>query len=713
MNEAEMTYKPEVSYWLNQIETASMEEKEWRETDAPDVIEKFKAKKQFNVLNSNTELLNSVLFNNLPKPVVNRRFPKKMTLNKADNELFKYGTEVLQSALNYEMDSQFNKKKKNIKNAIQDYSLVGRGINWINYGADIETEGDNEVITNQTITLKYINWQDFRQSPSRTEDDVWWIGKREWLRKQDVEKLFGKEKADNADLDYMVTDSGYSEIKDVDKKTIPDGQKRAEVWEVWDSKSKKRYVFSSSSEEFLRVDDDPYLLENFFPIAEPLRYVKTTDTTIPYPEYKVYEKTAEDLENVCGRISELTKEMKYRGIYPSKWGDTLKQLAKSSDGTFLPVDMPIDLAMKGGLHSIFMAEPNKEKSEVVMNLYQNKSSLISDIYQITGIADIMRGGSDPRESASSVKLKSKFGSMRIKTRQEDIQTHIQSLTELIAEIICEHYEIDRLKQITSIELPMQADKEEAKFQYATLMQQAQQLKKQPPAKPLILDMPSWEEIVKFLGNEKLRSYAIDIETEYTAFDNEEEEKRSTNEFIIAMTSMMQQSMQFIQAMPESAMLVKQLFMMGMKSYSIGRRVEDTVDMTFDKLMKKLSQPKQPQPNTELIKAQAAKTVADARLLEVQGTLKNEQNKLASQNQNNQLKLQSIVSDNSLSHREKAMDLAISDKIANIKQQAQDLDVNEFQLKIKELFVQMDLKNKELEMKGNTNTNIPGEVQSFD
>jgi len=35
---------------------------------------------------------------------------------------------------------------------------------------------------------------------------------------------------------------------------------------------------------------------------------------------------------------------------------------------------------------------------------------------------------------------------------------------------------------------MQADKEEAKFQYATLMQQAQQLKKQPPAKPLILDI---------------------------------------------------------------------------------------------------------------------------------------------------------------------------------------------------------------------------------
>ncbi len=711
----EMTYEPTVAYWLNQIDNASQEEKTWREEEAPAVLKSYKSEKQFNVLNSNSELLNSVLFNNLPRPVVNRRFPKKMTLNKKDADLAKYATEVLQSALSYEVDNDFTKKKQAIENAIQDYTLPGRGIMWVTYGATfIKNKDGEEEIKNQAINWKYINWQDFRQNPGRTEDDTWWIAKREWLDETEIKKVFGKEIIERCELNYMATSSGYEKITDEhEKEGIPDGVKRAEVWEVWDSKSKKRFFLTSSCEDFLRVNADPYELTSFFPMPEPLRYIKTNDSTVPTPEYNIYKKTATDLEDVCLRISNLTKKIRYRGLYANKWAEKVQALAKADDGTFLGVDIPPDLALKGGLNNVYIAEPIKEKSEVVMNLFANKQQLINDIYQITGIADIMRGGGDHRESASSVKLKSKFGSMRIKTRQEAVQEYIKSLTEITAELICEHYNIAKLKLITSIELPMAKDKTAAEAEFKSLLMQAQALKKEPPAPPPILQLPSWEEVVKFLRNEKLRGYAIDVETEFTAFDNEEEEKRSTNEFIVAMSGMMERGIQMVQQVPETAMLVKQLFMMGMKTYSIGRRVEDTVDATFDKIFQKAMQPKPPTPNVELIKATAAKTTADARMMEVQGGLQNAQAKLVSQNANNEKKLQSIVHNNALSHREKAMDLSIQKEIANIKQQAQNLNEQEFLLKVKELLAQVALKDKELEMQGNTNTNIRGDVPSFE
>ena len=45
---------------------------------------------------------------------------------------------------------------------------------------------------------------------------------------------------------------------------------RAEVWEIWDKYTRKRFFISRGYNEVLAEDDDPYELENFFPCPDSL-----------------------------------------------------------------------------------------------------------------------------------------------------------------------------------------------------------------------------------------------------------------------------------------------------------------------------------------------------------------------------------------------------------------------------------------------------------
>ena len=47
-----------------------------------------------------------------------------------------------------------------------------------------------------------------------------------------------------------------------DKRPVPDDLKKAEVWEIWDKSRRKRIWIVKGYDKPLRVDDDPYGLED-------------------------------------------------------------------------------------------------------------------------------------------------------------------------------------------------------------------------------------------------------------------------------------------------------------------------------------------------------------------------------------------------------------------------------------------------------------------
>ena len=58
--------------------------------------------------------------------------------------------------------------------------------------------------------------------------------------------------------------------------------------------------------------------------------------------------------------------------------------------------------------------------QCIVNLIGLRRQLIDDVYQITGLSDIMRGETDAQETLGAQQLKSQYGSIRVKERQGEM-----------------------------------------------------------------------------------------------------------------------------------------------------------------------------------------------------------------------------------------------------------------------------------------------------
>ncbi len=59
--------------------------------------------------------------------------------------------------------------------------------------------------------------------------------------------------------------------------------------------------------------------------------------------------------------------------------------------------------------------------QVLKGCYEARSQVLNDIYQITGLSDIIRGESNPNETATAQRMKGQWGSLRVRDRQRDLQ----------------------------------------------------------------------------------------------------------------------------------------------------------------------------------------------------------------------------------------------------------------------------------------------------
>ena len=386
-----------------------------------------------------------------------------------------------------------------------------------------------EVVADQIVRERYVYWEDYRQNPARTFDDVWWVAFRHVMSRQDLrDNKF--ERATAIPLNWT-PDTG-------DKRPAPDDLKKAEVWEIWDKSRRKRIWVVKGYDKPLRIDDDPYGLEAFFPLPEPLVAVADTQTLVPRPEYFEYRDQAEDLDEIVGRISRLTRALKRRGVYDQAVKE-LKRLATAGDNQFIPVENWQALASKGGLQAAFQTEDISGIATVLRELYPQRDMLVQGIYELTGMSDIMRGASDPAEPSarsdsrrSSARPASGGGSARSRNGSAiSTSSRPRSSPSILSRRSC--------SEITGIAVS--------------------------------------PEIVDVLRSDKLRGYRIDIETDSTVFEDEAALKEQTVEVMTAVGTFMREALPVVQAVPELSPLAFEMLEMGVRQLKRGRALEDVIE----------------------------------------------------------------------------------------------------------------------------------------
>jgi hypothetical protein len=561
-------------YWKQQIETAKSNLKNYFK-DAETCEKAYhNTDMNYNVFYSNVEILNANLCISNPKPDIQRRFLKRLEKDKLKSNTYAMVAKVLNGAVEFVSDVSDLDEQLSI--AVKNSVINGRGILWLDYEPTIETnELGEEYVSDREIRIESLNPQEFLYSSAEKEKDIWWVARRHLLSREDIKRRF----------EYSPSEAEL-QFKQEDETQL----KRGEVWEIWDKNYRKRafILLSDVRQKFLEVTDDPYKLDGFFP-CDTLEFV--TNYTTPVPEYMIYRKQADLLEVVCKKAAQVEDEVKYVTLIGSKDKGIAQMITAAQNGDVLSI--PTD-NMVGAAESLIATTPVDKAILLLEHLQVEKEKLKQNIYDITGISDIMRGATDSQETATAQKIKGLFGSLRFQTRQKKVQNFRKNIYKLIAEIIAEHYDEQTLSEMTCTYLPTDEDK------MNIVLAQKQGLASQDQLNELT--EPTWADVMYILRNDKLRNYTVDIETVATAFDDLEQQNAAIKDLTNLYLSMVQYSDSLSPATLKGFIPLIKMNLSSVKiSSTVGNQLEEAIESAYKEAEEEAQVQ---QPNPDLMKIQS-------------------------------------------------------------------------------------------------------------
>lgn len=390
------------------------------------------------------------------------------------------------------------------------------------------------------------------------------------------------------------------------------GEKKAEVWEIW-SKTENSVVWVSPGVPTVLDVQDPFLtLDGFFPCPRPAYATVERGSLLPVPDYVYYKDQLEEINELTARISALCEGLRLKGFYAAGQGDladTIEAAIKRTDQNAILIPVPNYAAMgAAGLKDSIVWLPVQEVANCIKELLLNRRQLIDDVYQITGLSDIMRGATDAGETATAQQLKSQYGSVRIKDRQSELVRVARDLTRMAAEIIAENFTPETMLSMAQMDIPTDAAIEQQAMQIAMQAQQAaqanpeqaQQIGQQAKAEAdKLQNTITLEKIAALLKEEKTRPFILEIETDSTILPNEQAEKEARNEFLQVVGGFMSAALPLVQQLPEAAGLAGEMLKFAAGAYRAGRSLEGEIDRFVETIKK----PKPPQPDPKVVAEQ--------------------------------------------------------------------------------------------------------------
>ena len=557
-------------------------------------------RRRFAVLWSNVQTLQPAIYAKQPKPMVDRRY-------RDEDPVGKVASDVLERALGFSLD-QYDFDGR-VKLCVLDYLLPGRGQVWVRYiphmrtlnaeqdpelgegeqdadtteVGEIEGPGETEEVVYEEVQCDHVAWKDFLTNPSREWSEVRWVARRVYMTKEELVKRFGKDKAKQVPI--TTTSAGTDTATDAQRQANQTG----EVYEIWDKPSKRAFwVCKGVTSGVLDEREDPLNLREFFPCPSPLNATTGNDSTIPVADYVMYQDQAEELDDLTGRIGKLQEALRMVGVYAGEANRELQLVfSPGNENKLIPIDTFDLWKEKGGVKGLIEWVPVDMVIQVLKGCFETRAQILNDIYQITGLSDIIRGESNPNETATAQRLKGQWGSLRVRDRQRELQRFARDAIRLKAEIIAEQFSIETLKVMTNVKLLTQAEKQQIE-QIMPMIEQAkaQQLPippgiEPPPEMMELMSQPTWEEVQSLLKNDALRSFRIDVETDSTVEPDENAAKAAFTEFTGAVVGLMTAAAGIVPTAPYTAPLFAEILKQGARTFNVSRQMEDVIDKVFE------------------------------------------------------------------------------------------------------------------------------------
>lgn len=561
---------------------------------------------EFQLFWANIQVLGPSIYARPPVPVVVPKFKDRRPLYRTASELLERATSVAFDLT--DIDGVMLMVR-------DDLNIVARGAPWVRYETKQESDGETE-----RACIEHLDRKDFLHDPARKWAEVGWVARRAWLTKREMRKRFSK----SSGKAYQSAE--YSVRKEDKDNGGADNLNKAGVWEIW-SKTENKVVWVAPGCEDILEQGKPHLkLEGFFPCPRPAYATVQRRSLVPVPDILYYKDQLDQINTLTGRIAALTDSLRVRGFYPAgsgEIGDAVEAAMKSLDDRQVLVPISNWAAFgQGGDPIIWL--PLEIIANTLVQLISGRKQLIDDVYQIMGLSDIMRGSTEASETLGAQQLKSQYGSVRIRDKQNELVRVARDLVRIVAEIMAENFSQKTLLDMCQMEIPTKAEikkqvealkakGEEMLNEQIAQAQQDPKMMEQAQANPQaaqqmieqasqqiaqqiqpqiikLQQVPTKEEVFEFLKDNRIRPFVLDIESDSTIQPDENAEKTARTEFLGVLGQTMGQLMPLVQADPSAAPFAGQILKFAVAPFRAGRELDGAVDDFVEQGAKRAEQP---------------------------------------------------------------------------------------------------------------------------
>lgn len=562
---------------------------------------------KFNLFWSNVQILAPATYSRRPKVEVARRWTDA-------DPVGRLAAQILQRTLQYEVDCDLN-FHNTLKQCVLDRLLPGMAQAWVRYEPSFKSETvevpdpdfipdpfnpvppplvqqEVESISDEKTPIDYVFYKDFITSAGRTWADVCWVGRRMLFSKDKLKARFETSCAElGGDINDVNCEYDPSKADDSSRTTSRTGgidtaaemQRRAVVWELHD-KDTKQIIWISPGYQFpLDIRDVEVELTNFFPCPLPLLATTTNDKLLPVADFVFYQSQLRELDSVTNRISLLTSALRIVGVYDASQSTLATLLQSGMENRMVPVNQWAAFAEKGGLKGVMDFVPIEQVYKVLEGLYKTRDQIKQTVFEITGMADIVRGASAASETLGAQQIKAKFANLRLAARQQQVAEFATALLELKADFVCEYYTPETLLKTSSIEQTLEAQQHPERVQ----------------------------EALALLKDRKARHYRISVAEGSMVEIDEVEEQERRDKFMSSISNFFN-AMKNVSAIgPEMVPVAFEMLKFVIRGFRTGRSLESSIEdaqLKVEERMKKPPPKPEPDPDT-VLKADADKQIA--------------------------------------------------------------------------------------------------------
>lgn len=572
---------------------------------------------------SSMEVLKPAIYAKPPKVVAKPRFSDASPTDKVVAEL-------IERVVNSEFER--GNVDLHLKECRDDLALLNRGV------LRVTLEG-------QKICIDHVDRLEYRHEPVRYWHELGWEAFGAWLTEDEMKARFEKHSGD------AYKRAGFISRKDGHDDENTDCSLKALVWEVW-SKTDNRVYWVSEGVDVILDEGEPYIsLNDFFPGPRPAYGTLRRRTLIPVPDYVRYERHLEQINFLTSRIYALLERVRVVGLFSGSGdvGTALQTaISETTDAMFIPIPAGM---LQSGAGELVQWLPIDVIATTIQGLIEARNQLFADFDRLSGISDIMRGETEANETLGAQRLKSQYGSIRVKDKVDEIVRLARDTARIAVEVVCQNFTQKTLLEVSQMDIPtrrevekdIEALKTAAKSEMEALTQKAQEAaeraqqggqqvdpaqaqqqfqqaqqqiaEKYAPKLQSLQNTVVIEDVMKVIKDKKERALVIDIETDSTVLVDEVAEKQMRNELLQVFSGSMQQLMPLFSLGDVGVKLATGMLEFTLQPYVQGNRqiqqlLDDMVEQAPEIAAKMAAQAGQGDDGTEgLAAAEKAKAAA--------------------------------------------------------------------------------------------------------